>query len=93
MLPLNPKELLIVRQAVPRDARAHVLRARAAHPRAYVKWTPGEDALLRRAFMDGHPSALIAQGVERNLRSVEGRLKRLGLVVIKPPKPTMQKTV
>jgi serine/threonine protein kinase len=93
MLPLNPTELLIVRQAVPRDARAHVVKARASHRRAYVKWTAGEDALLRRAFMDGHPTALIAQGVERNAKSVEGRLKRLGLVVIKPPKPTVQKTV
>ena len=93
MLPLNHQELLIVRQAVPRDIRAHVVKARASHRRAYVKWTPSEDALLRRAFMDGHPSALIAQGVERNLKSVEGRLKRLGLVVIKPPKPTMQKTI
>ncbi len=93
MLPLNPKELLIVHQAVPRDVRAHVVKARASHRRAYVKWTPGEDALLRRAFMDGHPTALIAQGVQRNLKSVEGRLKRLGLVVIKPPKPTVRKTV
>lgn len=93
MLPLNHQELLLVRQAAPRDARAHVVKARAAHRRAYVKWTPAEDALLRRAFMDGHPTPLIAQGVERNLKSVEGRLKRLGLVVIKPPKPAVQKTL
>jgi Protein kinase domain len=90
-LPLNPTEQLLLQKRVPHDARAHVVAARTTHRRAYVKWTSAEDAMLRRLFMDGYPPALIAQSFERNLNSVEVRLKRLGLTIIKPPKPSVTK--
>jgi Protein kinase domain len=90
-LPLNPTEQFLLQKRVPHDARAHVVASRVAHRRAYVKWTTAEDAMLRRLFMDGHPPVLIAQSLERNLKGVEVRLKRLGLTVIKPPKPTVPK--
>lgn len=86
-LPLNAQELQLLRQTVPHDPRPHVARARLSHRRAYLRWTREEDALLRRLFLDGYPSSAIAFGLERNLSGVDSRLKKLGLVVVKPPKP------
>jgi hypothetical protein len=85
--PLNAKEVSVLQSPVPQDSRPHVQQARATYRRAYVKWSALEDATLRRLFQDGHPSQVIAQVLERNLSGIEARTKKLGLTVIKPPKP------
>ncbi|NJK44197.1 MAG: hypothetical protein HC933_07825 [Pleurocapsa sp. SU_196_0] len=83
--PLNSTEMDVLRRPVPHDDRAHVTHARSFHRRAYVKWTRDEDALLRRLFMDGHPTAMLMCVLERNGSGIKARLKKLGLVVIHAP--------
>lgn len=86
-LPLSAQDVSLLRAGVPLDTRPHVVAARLKHRRAYLRWSKAEDALLRRLFMDGYPSSAIAHGLERNPSGVDSRLKKLGLVIVKPPKP------
>jgi serine/threonine-protein kinase len=86
-LPLSAQDVSLLRAGVPVDTRPHVVAARLKHRRAYTRWSNAEDALLRRLFMDGYPTSAIAHGLERNPSGVDSRLKKLGLVVVKPPKP------
>ncbi len=84
---LTTNELVLLQRRVPDDDRVNVRQARLLHRRAFVKWTRDEDALLRRLFQDGEAVTVISKVLERNLNGVDARLKKLGLVVIKPPKP------
>ncbi len=85
--PLNPKEIALLQRPVPHDSRVHVQQARLNYRRAFVKWGREEDAMLRRLFLDGSSHNAISRTLERNDAGIKARLKKLGLVVIMPPKP------
>jgi len=52
---------------------------RAAHPRAYERWTDADDNLLRRLAGDGISVARIANRLQRQRSAIRSRLLKLNL--------------
>ena len=62
------------------DYHQRLSRIRKAHPRAYEKWTPDEDAQLTELFKTGKKTHHIADELQRQQSAILSRLKKLGLV-------------
>ncbi|HVJ83606.1 MAG TPA: hypothetical protein VNC50_21245 [Planctomycetia bacterium] len=68
------------RSAKPPKATAAVVKARLTHPRAYERWTPEEDAAVRRMHL-AHVSRLeIACRLQRQPQAVFARMVQLRLL-------------
>ena len=57
-----------------------------AHPHAYDKWTPAEEAVLCLAHQQGQSIKEIAALLQRKAGGIRSRLVKLGLVEKMPPK-------
>ena len=62
------------------DYHQRLSRVREAHPRAYEKWTPDEEAQLAELFRSGKNTRYIADELQRQPGAILSRLRRLGLV-------------
>lgn len=53
---------------------------RQKYPRAYVKWTPGEDEKLKNEYASGQQIGELAKKFQRQSSAIRSRLRKLGLM-------------
>lgn len=53
---------------------------RQKYPRAYVKWTPGEDEKLKNEYASGQQIGELAKKFQRQSSAIRSRLQKLGLI-------------
>ncbi len=53
---------------------------RQKHPRAYVKWTSGEDEKLKNEYASGQQIGELAKKFQRQSSAIRSRLRKLGLI-------------
>lgn len=53
---------------------------RQKYPRAYVKWTPGEDEKLKNEYASGQQIGELAKKFQRQSSAIRSRLRKLGLI-------------
>ena len=76
------REVLIVREHRERKpiSGKHLAIVREAYPRAYEKWTPEEDDVLRSEFQQGQTIQEIAVHLQRQIGGIRSRLVKQGLI-------------
>ena len=76
----DKKEVLIVREHRDKQPAKTLEAIRTRHPRAYEKWTPEEEEVLRTEFIQGQTIAEIAQHLQRKTGCIRARLVKQGLL-------------
>ncbi len=67
------------------EAKSRLDEIREQYPRAYMKWTPEEDARLEEILRQGEFVSRIAKALERGREGIRSRIIKLDLVDLLPP--------
>ena len=67
------------------EGKSRLDEIREKYPRAYMKWTPEEDAQLEGQLRSGDFVSKIAKGLERGRAGIRSRIVKLDLVALMHP--------
>ncbi len=63
----------------PTDYEQRMAEIKVAHPRAYEKWTEGDDAELKQRFLNGENVRSLSERFQRQPSAIRSRLRKLGV--------------